>query len=225
MSKFLIPTTSPEDWQRLLAEPDKHWKSGYSAKALAYSWERSQGFPAEVQTVLSTSGPFTDIEMLLAIPEHQVPLPGGRTPSQSDIWILARAGSALVSIAVEGKVHEPFGPTLDEWLTDGRSGKETRLAYLQEQLGLSKMPPGSVRYQLLHRTASAVIEAKRFHAAHAILLVHSFSQSQEWFSDYVAFAGLFGAEAHINRLVSVGERSGVSLHLCWVCGDARYLKW
>lgn len=223
MSKFLIPTTSPEDWRRLLAEPDRHWKTGCSAKTLACSWEKSQGFPPEVRTSLCTGSPFVDIEMLLAIPEHQVPLPGGVRPSQSDIWVLARTGSALVSIAVEGKVGEPFGPTLDEWFAEGSPGKETRLSFLLKQLGLLEVPPRSVRYQLLHRTASAIIEAKRFHAAHAILLVHSFSQSHEWFSDYVAFAGLFGAEVQVNRLASVGERSGVSLHLCWVCGDCRYL--
>ena len=223
MNKFFVPTTSPLDWRRLLAEPDKHWKSGRSAKTLAYSWEESQGFPSEVLTVLGASAPFADIEMLVAIPEHQVPLPGGTRPSQSDIWVLARTDSALVSIAVEGKVEEPFGPTLDEWFAEGSQGKETRLTFLREQLELPEVPPGSVRYQFLHRTASAVIEAKRFHAAHAVLLVHSFSQSYEWFSDYAAFATLFGAEVGVNRLVSVGERGGVSLHLCWVCGEARYL--
>jgi hypothetical protein len=223
MSKFFRPITSPLGWQQLLADPDKHWRSGYSAKTLAYSWQESRGFPAEVQTVLRASGPFADIGMLLAIPEHQVPLPGGVRPSQSDIWVLARTGSALVSIAVEGKVDEPFGPTLDEWFAEGPRGKEVRLTYIREQLGLSEIPPGSVRYQLLHRTASAVIEAKRFYAAHAVLLVHSFSQSHDWFSDYAAFAKLFGAEVQVNRLVSVGECSGMPLHLCWVCGDARYL--
>lgn len=44
MSHIYIPTTSPEDWRRLLAEPDKHWKRGYSARALACCWE-TEGFP------------------------------------------------------------------------------------------------------------------------------------------------------------------------------------
>jgi hypothetical protein len=35
MSKIFIPANKPEDWKSLLAEPDKHWKTGYSAKTLA----------------------------------------------------------------------------------------------------------------------------------------------------------------------------------------------
>ena len=81
-----------------------------------------------------------------------------------------------------------------------------------------------MRYQLLHRSVSAVIEAKRFNAAHAVMLVHSFSQSHQWFEDYAVFAALLGAEVAVNRIVSVGERDGVQLHLGWVCGDAKYLS-
>lgn len=78
--------------------------------------------------------------------------------------------------------------------------------------------------KLLHRSASAVIEAKRFGAPHAVMLVHSFSQSHQWFEDYAAFAALLGVKVAVNRVVSVGQRGGVELHLGWVCGDAKYLS-
>lgn len=224
MSNFYLPAESPDQWAQFLAEPDRQWRTGYSARTLAYSWQEAAGFPAEVQAVLSAHPNFADISFLLGIPEHQVSLPGGSRPSQNDIWVLARSGGGLVSIAVEGKVQEPFGPTMDEWIAEGSPGKKKRLAFLQEQLGISSDIPGSVRYQLLHRTASAVIEAKRFGASHAIMLVHSFSQSHEWFPDYAAYAKLFDVEVAVNRLVSVGERNGVGLHLCWVCGSAAYLE-
>ncbi|HTE43450.1 MAG TPA: hypothetical protein VK629_21705 [Steroidobacteraceae bacterium] len=45
----------------------------------------------------------------------------------------------------------------------------------------------------MHRAASAIIEAQRFNADHAGMLVRSFSQSDEWFQDYAAFAELMGA--------------------------------
>ncbi len=61
-------------------------------------------------------------------------------------------------------------------------------------MGLNEPVPGAIRYQLLHRAASAIIEAKRFGAPHAIMLVHSFSQTHEWFADYAAFAKLLGVE-------------------------------
>jgi hypothetical protein len=28
LSKIYIPTTKPEDWQSLLADPEKHWRQG-----------------------------------------------------------------------------------------------------------------------------------------------------------------------------------------------------
>lgn len=224
MNTIYLPASSPSKWAQFLADPAKQWRTGYSARTLAYSWQEADGFPAEVREAIAASPPFADIEMLLGIPEHQVPLPGGSRPSQNDLWVLARAGADLVSIAVEGKVAEPFGPTVDEWMVEGSKGKTKRLSFLCELLGLTQPLPGSVRYQLLHRTASAILEAKRFGAPHAIMLVHSFSQTHEWFGDYAAFARHLGVEVEINRLVTIGERGGVELHLCWVCGDDAFLK-
>ncbi len=128
-----------------------------------------------------------------------------------------------MSIAVEGKVAETFGPTVQEWQAEASPGKSERLAYLLNLLGLSTVPE-TTRYQLLHRTASAIIEAQRFNAAHAVMLVHSFSQSNEWFRDYAAFVSLMGGSATENGVVSVGARSGVPLYLAWVRGNAQYLS-
>lgn len=164
-----------------------------------------------------------DIQLLLAIPEHQVPLVGGSRPSQNDIWALARASTGLVSIAVEGKVSEPFGPTLSEWLAEGSKGKASRLAFLRRELNLNEALAGTIRYQLIHRTGSAVIEAKRFGAPHAVMIVHSFSPSREWFQDFEAFALLLCAEVTVNRVVYVGQRGGVYLHIGWICGNEEFL--
>nr|WP_208596367.1 hypothetical protein [Desulfonatronospira thiodismutans] len=71
----------------------------------------------------------------------------------------------------------------------------------------------------MHRTASALIEAQRFNTQHALMLVHSFSQSHEGFQDYAAFAELMGGSASKDSLNSAGSRSGVSLHLTWVQGS------
>jgi hypothetical protein len=224
LSNIYVPASSAEQWAQFLAEPLKHWRTGFSARTLAHSWQDAKGFPAEVYAVLSSSEHLANIQLLLALPEHQVPLPGGSRPSQNDIWVLARTGAGLVSIAVEGKVSEPFGPTLEEWLAEGSPGKSARLAFLRGELGLPEALPGTVRYQLLHRTASAIIEAKRFCASQAVMLVHSFSQSHEWFEDYAAFASQLGAAVEVNRVTSVGLRTGVHLHLAWVHGNAKYLS-
>jgi hypothetical protein len=84
--------------------------------------------------------------------------------------------------------------------------------------------PVSIRYQLLHRAASAVIEADRFNARHALMLVHSFSQTYEWFEDYERFVALFGAVAYSEAVVPVADLGTISLYCGWVTGEERYLK-
>ena len=59
MSKIMIPARSAEDWKAFLAEPDKQWKTGYSAKTLAHCWQDAAGFPEEVKNVLRTGSPFS----------------------------------------------------------------------------------------------------------------------------------------------------------------------
>lgn len=133
MNKIFIPTRKPEDWQPFLAEP-KHWKTGYSAKTLAYCWQEANDFPESVRKVFRKSGIelFQNIKLLLAFPEYKVVLPGGARPSQNDIFILAKGNDQLVSIMVEGKVSEPFGDTMAEWRKDNSEGKEKRLKFLLE---------------------------------------------------------------------------------------------
>jgi len=45
MNKFYIPTKGPLSWKALLADPEKQWRKGYSARTLACCWEEAQGFP------------------------------------------------------------------------------------------------------------------------------------------------------------------------------------
>ena len=216
---FLVPTSGVDDWKELLADPDKHWREGYSAHALATRWQSTRGFPPEIATLLATQPAFADSQMLLGIPEHKVPLPGGAKASQTDLWVLARTSDDLISIAVEGKVRESFGPTLAEWMADESAGKTTRWAGLCDLLGLSVDCDRSLRYQLVHRTASAVIEAQRFHAGKAVLAVHSFSGQQDGLSDFTAFARHLGVtEPTVGRLASAGTVSGVQLFVGWAQG-------
>lgn len=224
--RFLVPALGPDGWRALLADPEKHWRAGYSARSLAYCWEAAQGLPREVAAALRTSedAALREAELLLGVPEHQVPLPGGSRPSQTDLWCLARGAGELVSIAVEGKVSEPFGPTVDEWLVDASAGKRRRLSFLAECLGLEEPIGGDVRYQLLHRTASAVIEARRFGAAHAMLLVHSFSQTHEWLDDYRRLVALYDATGETGTSYRLRDGGGVTLHAAWVTGDPRFLE-
>ena len=213
-----VPAQAPEDWKRFLAEPEKHWKPGYSAYALAHAWQDAPGgFPERVREVLiRPAGPFPGIEPLLALPEHKVSLPPrGARPSQNDLWVLARAGDELVSIAVEGKVNESFGPTVEEWGPETSEGKKERFAFLKNKLGLMAVP-ATVRYQFLHRAVSAVLEAVRFKAGHAVMLVHSFSAENRGFEDYENFLSLFGVPGRLDAVATTPLPGGMPLHLGWV---------
>lgn len=226
MGKFFMPTAGPTDWKNFLAKPDKHWRSGYSAKALAYSWEEAGGFPHEVKQVLSKCAfpILRDIQILHAFPEYEVPLPGGQKGSQNDIFILGKSKGQIITIAVEGKVAESFDVTMSEWLEGASPGKRQRLKYLCSLLGISEDSVARIRYQLLHRTASALILAEQFNASAATMLVHSFSQEHERFTDYQEFLALFGQIGAPNSVASIGKRNGVETYLSWVVGDRRYLE-
>jgi hypothetical protein len=227
MPLIYVPIASPDQWKALLAEPERQWRTGYSAKTIAHSWLAADGIPPEVSALLGASGiqALKHIEPLLVIPEHQVLLPpASGHPSQNDVFVLARADDgALVSIAVEGKVSEAFGPTLAEWSEELTRGKRTRLAFLRELLALDTELPPTIRYQLFQRLASAVIEAQRFGSRYAVMVVHSFSPSDEGLSDFDAFLSLFGSRAQVGELAWLFRRGELSVHAGWARGDLRFL--
>ena len=136
--------------------------------------------------------------------------------SQTDLMVIANTSRGLAVIAVEGKVNEPFGNIVTEW-NDGSASKGRRLAKLCATLGIADDVAAGLRYQLLHRTASAVYEAHRYRAMEALMLVHSFSESQESFDDYSKFAEQMGMPiTEPNKISSSKECEGVALRLGWV---------
>ena len=71
-----LQAQNPEDWREFLADPVKHWKTGFSAKSMAHSWEESDGVPEEISKIIQTA--FGNLpEPLIIIPEFKVPLKDG----------------------------------------------------------------------------------------------------------------------------------------------------
>lgn len=138
-----------------------------------------------------------------------------------------------------GRWPESFGERVEDWLEQraadeekaGRrrepsAGAQERLKYLCTVVGLREDEASDLRYQLLHRTASALIEARRFNARHALMLVHSFSQTVPpiCLDDFQTFADRLRCEgAAAGNIVFVGERDGIALYLGWAKGEARFL--
>ncbi len=224
MKRIFVPTQSAEDWKRLLAKPELHWKPGYSAMSLALSWEAAHpNIPPEVQAALHSAGNplLTYVDLLLAVPEYQVALPGGTRPSQTDVLALLRGTAGLVTVAVEGKVDEPFGPTVGEKLADPSPGVLSRIRALKGRLGMTSIPEG-IRYQLLHRTVSALLVAEEFGAAATVMLVQSFSPTDMWYGDFEAFAELLGTQCGIGEVARVPLDVGTPLFIGWCKGDQAF---
>jgi len=118
-------------------------------------------------------------------------------------------------------VDEPFGPLVREW-RDGSPGKERRLEVLLEQLSISEQEAMPLRYQLFHRTVAALIEAQRYKADVAMMLVHSFHQDHACFEDFRNFTHGLGALVDEPGDGSEPmERMGTMLRLAWVADKVR----
>jgi hypothetical protein len=223
MRRLHVPTRGAESWKALFADPGKHWKVARSAYEAAHSWEAAssspRGLPPEVVRVLDTSPETAGAELVIGLPEHRVALPGRGHASQNDMWALLRAGQSTISMAVEAKAGERLGETVGEWRSDAgpRSGKPVRLAAIRELLVLGGIDLDPVRYQLLHRAASALIEAERFGAAKALVLVQAFGGEADAKSlaDAGRFAGLYAKDFKEGRVVHLTDRTAVPLLLAW----------
>jgi hypothetical protein len=164
-------------------------------------------------------------KLLFAIPEHKVPLPGATLgDSQNDLFALVRVDARTAAIAIEGKVNEPFDQPMSKWLQNASAGKRVRLDSLCNELGLQQPLPGDLHYQLLHRTVSAMIEARTFKTDIAVMIVHSFSPERLWFDAFARFAALFDVTAEPNKLLAIRPHGSPPVYIGWACGDLRFLE-
>jgi len=135
------------------------------------------------------------------VAEHKVELPGGDAASQCDVWALLKTSAGTLSLSVEAKAGEPFGDaTLKDWLVAGGTdqsvaNRKRRWDYIRTNLPESASYD-RVRYQLLHRCAAAVIEARRFDLQHAAFIVQAFNTPDKSFRDYEEFCHAMGFRQH-----------------------------
>ena len=220
MRRIYVPASGLSDWQALLADPELHWKRGRSAFELAVKWELAarnlRGMPPLVADLLDQCTGTQGATLLLAAPEHKVSLDGRGKPSQTDLWALLRNENGLVSLAVEGKAGEPFDKTVAQWRGE-TANRSTRLHGLCSILKLDENNIDDLHYQLLHRTASAVLEARRFGAPQAVLLVQSFDGAAVGIDAFSKFADRMGAAGiKSGQLAAAKTLDAVQLWLGWL---------
>jgi len=213
---FFLQIEKPEDVVPGLAKGALHWKAGSSAYELAHRWIGAGGIPDTVRKVLDTCSPFSSAEITEGVFERKVNLRSPGTDSQTDLMALVRVRGDYAVIAVEGKVKESFGPLVGEWKKNTRRW-QPRLEALCRVLGLNGQGCDDLRYQLLHRTASALFEAEERACPMAMMLVHSFCPEDSSLSDFLEFARRMGMPMSGANEVSPPKRCGdVEIRLAWV---------
>lgn len=187
LPRIAVPLLKPEDVIPHLGKPT-HWKQGRSAKAVADSWFQANDLPLRVRAVLEQAPEFKDAELVDAWLERCTDLGDRRgSASQTDLLAVLGIGDELAVMGVEAKVTESFGPLVSEWIGEGAEGKEDRLQRLCALLGFDRSSVGDLRYQLFHRTAAAILEARRYRTKIAVLMVHSFCEDARGLPDFMAF--------------------------------------
>lgn len=218
--KILVPTKNVESWKELLADREKHWRKEYSAMETALSWENKGDIPKEILNSLKLISDFEEVELLIAIPEYKVSLPGGTRPSQNDVFALLSTTKQLAVMTVEGKAKEDFDDTIRNWKRrTSEAGVKERLGFILKSIGIVDKDVDSLRYQLLHRMASAVIMASKFHAKSAIMLIQSFNNddTKNHFSDFKDFLELYSiTNVDKSKIYYLTDVNGVDLYAGWV---------
>jgi hypothetical protein len=204
---------NPHDARAYLADPIKHWRPDYSAQELARAWLGASSTPQSVHNLLTKAlGAYDIVEGFF---EKETELGTRGRPSQTDLLLVLRSGSDYAVVAIEAKAREPFGPIVEKW-NDGSAGKQARLNDLCHQLGLRPAAVRNLRYQLLHRTAAALIEAKRYGAPLALLVVQAFPGAQKSLTDFQEFARALGLGDVAQDELSDGKPiRGCTLRLGW----------
>ncbi len=218
--RFHITAEKPEDLIPRLGKGELHWKKGRSAYELSHAWMAADGLPPTVRKVLAPVPGWCDGQLIDAFFERETNLRTTGWPSQTDLLVLMKMKDGNGVIAVEGKVDEPFGEIVTEWLGAGPPYAPTRLKRLEGlcgSLGLGATACEGLYYQLLHRTAAALYEAQRYGFPRALMLVHSFSSDSAWFPEFAQFAAAMGMPvAAPNGVSEMRVCEGVELRLGWV---------
>ena len=182
---------------------------------LAARWQAADGFPPEIAQLLKSHEGTRSATMLLGVPEHRVRLAGGARAAQTDLWALARTTQGLLSIVVDQDGAHKTDALARE--SPSASVHEQTDIAVRSLLEIDRESELAIGSQFFHRTACALIEARRFFATGAAVIVHSFSGRRESFLEFQSFVALLnGLLRRPGELVRVPPREGIDLYFGWV---------
>jgi hypothetical protein len=132
----------------------------------------------------------------------------GARASQLDLWVLARTPRGLLSIVIDENALQPAAK-------GGMPGRD-----LQDALGalleIDRDVDPTIPSRLIHRTAAALVEARRFFAMGALVVVRSAGAAHDSFADFQRFVTMMGGRLRRpGHLLSVKPREGIELAFGW----------
>jgi hypothetical protein len=177
--------SSVEDWEKH-APPQEatQWKDGRSARELAKAWFPVPGqmeIPAEFQVLLDSSPMTAGVSLEKAVPELETRFDDcGGKGHHSDLAVWGKVGLNRVTICVEARTDEEFGPLAGEYVVKRARDKPAsrvpeRFSLLCEGLmGYQSDVVNRLRYQLFTAVAGTLVEASKYDADIAVLVIHEF---------------------------------------------------
>ncbi len=222
MNRLNTATRGIGSWRERLADTDRQWKRGFSALETAVSWELASGgesgLPAPIDKLFRETSRGEPV-LMFAVAEHKVDLPGGDAASQCDVWAVVNTLAGMLSLTVEAKANEAFGDeVLEKWLMAGGTERSAHNRRIRWDYVRSHLPQSDaflqVRYQLLHRCAASVIEAKRLGFQHAAFVVQAFNTPAKSFQDYADFCQALKIPAVRGGMATTAV-DGISLGVGW----------
>lgn len=215
---YFQPVNKPIEWKKYIHDAENRWNPESSSMELACCWQSTPAdFPLEVKLAFDRSG--TAYEFLMGIPEYKVDMPGEGLPASNNLLVLSTVDHRLCPIIVEGNKNGTFGEYCDhKSLQDKRHINRRKLMFADLGLSEDSFVPGKLRYQLMHRTLSAIYVAQSFCADRCMVLVHRISHDPEGhdaYADYKYFLGLFGVDAQ-KGIIQRCRIAGLQLMFLWV---------
>lgn len=194
---------------------------------MAASWEdaaaRPSGLPERLEALFN-AGEFRDPVLMVGIAEHKVPLAGRGGDSQCDLWGLLNTTEGIVSMSVEAKASEPFGggnEPLEAWLNAGTSTNSPANRWTRWEHVIANLPAPEeggydhIPFQLLHRCAAAVIEARRWRVKNAAFVVQGFNCPQESFDRFAEMARVMGVPGIERGTMGMTMVADIRLGISW----------
>ena len=216
------PLSGPEDAIRLLGRHAAAGAARHAVYETAHSWFDAQDLPAAVRATLESDPTYAAAELLKVFFEKPSEFDAS-APNHTGVLAVLKIRSGLAVVGIEGKVSEPFGDYVFQW-NDGSPGRATRVAASLKQLGMADDIAGGLRYRLIHRTVTTLLEAQTIGAREAAMLIQSFGHDHApaGFVDLQMFSAVIGAPiADTGMLSPPVELDGVRMRLGWSVSERR----